>query len=155
MGKKGTGTGRYFSVMFTSLVWRGPQMEIPICSVPPETEIWIQSPACVIQNFIHAEMLEEEKLGDDRVINLPGLTVSVQEMVNSLERFSNAGTAGLISFEPDEFIQSIVLTWPPHFDTQRGRCFFIQSHTHQSKLRHLPLSRVRFVRRRGKWCPAP
>jgi len=88
--------------------------------VPPETEVWILSPGRVIQNFIHAANLNEEILGPDRIINLPGLTVSIQDMIKSLELITNAEVTSLISYEPDAFLQSIVLTWPPHFETERA-----------------------------------
>ncbi|RLD25297.1 MAG: NAD-dependent dehydratase [Bacteroidetes bacterium] len=90
------------------------------CPVPSETKVWIQSPNRVIQNFIHAANIDEQILGNDRIFNLPGLTVSIQEMLRSLEQISSPEVTNLISFEPDDFIQSIVLTWPPHFDTQRA-----------------------------------
>jgi D-erythronate 2-dehydrogenase len=89
--------------------------------VPPETQFWILSPGRVIQNFIHAANIEEKLLGNYRTINLPGLTVSVQEMINSLEKITNPEITQLISYEPDAFLQSIVLTWPPHFDPQRAK----------------------------------
>jgi D-erythronate 2-dehydrogenase len=89
--------------------------------VPPETEVWILSPNRVIQNFIHAANLEEDTLGPDRIINLPGLTVSVKQMIESLEKITSAEVTKLISFEPDAFLQSIVLTWPPHFETTRAK----------------------------------
>ena len=88
--------------------------------VPSETEVWIQSPKRVIQNFIHAANIDEKILGEDRIINLPGLTASIQEMINSLEQITNPEVTKLISYEPDAFLQSIVLTWPPHFDTLRA-----------------------------------
>ncbi|MBD0284323.1 MAG: SDR family oxidoreductase [Flavisolibacter sp.] len=89
--------------------------------VPPETPCWILSPKRVIQNFIHAANIDEKLLGDDRVINLPGLTVSVREMINSLQQICGPEVINLISYEPDAFLQSIVLTWPPYFDTQRAK----------------------------------
>jgi nucleoside-diphosphate-sugar epimerase len=88
--------------------------------VPPETPCWILSPKRVVQNFIHAANIDEKLLGDDRVINLPGLTVSVREMINSLEQITGPEVTKLISYEPDAFLQSIVLTWPPYFDTLRA-----------------------------------
>ena len=88
--------------------------------VPPETPVWIQSPKRVIQNFIHAANIDEKLLGDDRVINLPGLTITVQEMINSLERITNPEVTKLISHQPDAFLQSIVLTWPPHFEPKKA-----------------------------------
>ena len=89
--------------------------------VPPETPCWILSPKRVIQNFIHAANIDEKLLGDDRVINLPGLTVSVKEMVDSLEQIAGRDVTKLISHEPDAFLQSIVLTWPPYFNTLRAK----------------------------------
>ena len=89
--------------------------------VPPETPCWILSPKGVIQNFIHAANIDERLLQDDRVINLPGLTVSVKEMIDSLEQISGPGVTKLISHQPDAFLESIVLTWPPYFDTQRAK----------------------------------
>ncbi len=88
--------------------------------VPPETEVWILSPKCVIQNFIHAANIDEKVLGPDRIINLPGLTVSIQEMIESMEQITSAEVTSLLSCEPDAFLQSIVLTWPPHFETVRA-----------------------------------
>lgn len=88
--------------------------------VPADTAFWIQSPKRVIRNFIHAANIDPKLLGDDRMINLPGLTVSVSEMIRSLERITGPEVTGLISYEPDAFLQSIVLTWPPHYLTERG-----------------------------------
>lgn len=88
--------------------------------VPPETAFWIQSPKRVIQNFIHAANIDEKAIGDDRMITLPGLTVSVQEMISSLDQIAGSEVSQLISYEPDAFLQSIVLTWPPHFDTSKA-----------------------------------
>ena len=88
--------------------------------VPPETEVWILSPKRVIQNFIHAANIDEKVLGPDRIINLPGLTVSIQEMIKSLEQITSPEVTSLISCVPDAFLQSIVLTWPPHFETERA-----------------------------------
>ncbi|MEX2231149.1 MAG: D-erythronate dehydrogenase [Cyclobacteriaceae bacterium] len=88
--------------------------------VPPESAFWILSPKRVVQNFIHAANIDEKELGDDRVINLPGLTVSIQDMIKSLEKITSSRVTELISHEPDAFLQSIVLTWPPHFNTERA-----------------------------------
>lgn len=88
--------------------------------VPVQSKFWIQSPKCVIGNMIHAANIDEHLLGDDRMINLPGLTVSVEEMIDSLETVAGKEVTRLITHQPDEFLQRIVLTWPPHFDTARA-----------------------------------
>ncbi|MEX2566909.1 MAG: D-erythronate dehydrogenase, partial [Cyclobacteriaceae bacterium] len=86
--------------------------------VPPETPFWILSPKRVVQNFIHAANIDDKALGNDRTINLPGITVSVQDMIDSLKKIAGPEITGLISHQPDAFLESIVLTWPPHFDPQ-------------------------------------
>lgn len=88
--------------------------------VPLGTNVWIQSPKRVIQNFIHAANIDEKIIADDRVFNLPGLTTSIQEMIHSLGQMTNPEVTKLISHEPDAFLESIVLTWPSNFDTQRA-----------------------------------
>jgi nucleoside-diphosphate-sugar epimerase len=42
-------------------------------------------------------------------------------MINSLEHITGPEVTKLISHEPDAFLQSIVLTWPPYFDTARAK----------------------------------
>lgn len=88
--------------------------------VPAASRFWIQSPRCVVKNLIHAANIDEAELGDDRMITLPGLTVSVEEMIDSLGKIAGKETSNRISYEPDEFLQRIVLSWPAHFDTKRA-----------------------------------
>ena len=88
--------------------------------VQPNTKVWIQSPKRVILNFIHAATLSEENIGLNRVINLPGITVTINEMIEALRKLSNDSVVERISYKPDSFIQSIVLTWPPNFETSRA-----------------------------------
>ncbi len=85
--------------------------------VQESAKFWLLSPKRVIQNFLHAANIDAGKLGDDRMITLPGITASVGEMLQSLQRIAGPKVAGLATYEPDEFLQSIVLTWPPYFDT--------------------------------------
>lgn len=88
--------------------------------VAPSSPFWILSPKQVVRNFIHAAKLPAKTIGDDRTINLPGITVTVQEMIDSLEQVTHKGITELISYQPDAFLQSIVLTWPPNFNTKKA-----------------------------------
>jgi len=116
-GKPNAATSSFVSSIIREPL-RGEKASYP---VPPDTPCWILSPKQVIQNFIHAANIDEKLLGEDRVINLPGLTVSVREMIKSLEQITGPEVTKLISYEPDAFLQSIVLTWPPYFETQRAK----------------------------------
>jgi len=106
---------------FASSIIREPlQQQRAICPVAPETKMWILSPGKVIKNFIHAAELSAATLGVNRIINLPGITVSVAEAVAALEEIAGPETTALIDWQPDAFIQSIVLTWPPYFAPKRA-----------------------------------
>lgn len=105
---------------FVSSIIREPlNGKVATYPVPLETQVWIQSPKRVVQNFIHAANIGEKELGEDRIINLPGLTTTIQKMIHSLESIKPEAVE-LISYEPDEFLQSIVLTWPPNFNPKRA-----------------------------------
>ena len=105
---------------FVSSIIREPlNGKMAVYPVPVETQVWVQSPKRVIQNFIHAVNIDKKELGDDRIINLPGLTTTIKEIIHGLELVSPQA-AKLISYKPDEFLQSIVLTWPPNFNTKRA-----------------------------------
>ncbi|TDI70539.1 MAG: SDR family oxidoreductase [Bacteroidetes bacterium] len=106
---------------FVSSIIREPlQGQRANCPVTPDIKVWILSPEKVTDNFIHAAHIPAQALKNNRVVNLPGLTVTVREMVSTLETVAGSETTKLIDWEPDAFIQSIVLTWPPQFVTERA-----------------------------------
>lgn len=90
------------------------------CPVSKEAEFFILSPKGVIFDFIHAAGLSADQLGANRIITLPGLTVSIGEMVSALAEIGGQEVVDRIDWEPDAFLESIVLTWPAHFKTERG-----------------------------------
>lgn len=105
---------------FASSILREPLQGLnTVCPVSPDLPIWIQSPRKVIENLIHGHDLPADAFDDGlRVINLPGITVSVEEMVESLKRAG--GEVDLISWERDEAIESIVGSWPHGMKTMRA-----------------------------------
>lgn len=106
---------------FISGIIREPlQGERAKCPVDRATRVWILSPRRMIQNFIHAAGLSADKLGKNRILTMPGLTTTVNDMVNTLEDMAGKEVADRIDWEPDEFIQSVVLTFPTDFKTERA-----------------------------------
>lgn len=87
------------------------------CPVSNDVYVWILSPNKVIYNLIHAAALTNKHLGYRRMINLPGQTVQIRQWVAALDNIAGYTASALIDWTPDEFIQKIVLTWPPFFDT--------------------------------------
>jgi len=105
---------------FASSIIREPLAgQVAVCPVSAETEVWQLSPRKAIDAFIHAHELSASQWGINRVLNLPGLTATVREMVEALGR--QGGDVGLIRWERDEDIARIVATWPGRLDARRAR----------------------------------
>jgi D-erythronate 2-dehydrogenase len=106
---------------FASSIIREPlNGEAVSCPVPASTRVWLLSPAKVIACFIAAHDIPGEQLGANRSLILPGMTVSVEEMVASLARVAGAEVAARIRFEPDPRVERIVNTWPVSIDAARA-----------------------------------
>lgn len=106
---------------FVSSIIREPlQGEAAICPVAPELPLWLSSPETVINNFLHAVSLPSASLEGWKTVNLPGISVKVQEMLHALERKSDKATLARIKFEPDEAINNIVASWPGKLDNNRA-----------------------------------
>ncbi|MDZ5077558.1 D-erythronate dehydrogenase [Nesterenkonia sp. HG001] len=105
---------------FASGIIREPlQGEPSVCPVPRDTRLWLSSPDTVVANLVHAVRLDPAQLPGWRVLNLPGVTVTVAEMLESLERVGGAEALALVSHEQDEEISRIVRSWPGAFDVDR------------------------------------
>lgn len=106
---------------FASSIIREPlQGQSAVCPVAPATRMWIQSPRRAIANLLHAAELPADAWGNSRVVALPGLSVSIQEMVDSLQEIAGEEVVRRIVWQPDPFIEKIVGGWPVHFAPQRA-----------------------------------
>jgi len=90
------------------------------CPVPDTTGVWILSPRRVIESFLHAYDLPAEAWPASRVVNLPGITLTVREMLDAMGRVAGEEATRRVRFVPDARIQSIVRTWPVRFRTERA-----------------------------------
>ncbi len=90
------------------------------CPVGPETGVWLLSPRRVVEAFIHAWELPPESWGSRRVVNLPGITASVAEMVDAMRKVAGDAAAKRVVYKADARIQEIVKTWPVRFRTPRA-----------------------------------
>jgi nucleoside-diphosphate-sugar epimerase len=74
----------------------------------------------VVDAFIHAHELPASAWPSQRVVNLPGITATVEQMVAALKRAGGAQAAERVRWKPDARIQAIVRTWPVRFRTPRA-----------------------------------
>jgi D-erythronate 2-dehydrogenase len=107
---------------FASSIIREPLVgEEVVCPVERDAEMYILSPRRVIESLIHGFELAEEALGPVRMLTLPGITVSVGQMVEALRQVAGDQAVERIRWEPNPTIQRIVAGWPRRFDARRAR----------------------------------
>ena len=106
---------------FMSSIIREPLEGKPaVCPVPPETQMWIASPDRAVDMLIHAMELRGSAWGWNRILNGPGITVSVTQALAALERTAGSEAVQRVRFERDSDIEKIVLSWPVRFTTERA-----------------------------------
>ena len=106
---------------FVSGIIREPlNGQTAVCPVDPGLELWLSSPSSAVANLVRAALLPETSLGEQRVINVPGITVSVAQMCDALRRIGGAPALERIVFRDDPAIRRIVASWPSRFDVARA-----------------------------------
>ncbi|AGK50650.1 3-beta hydroxysteroid dehydrogenase/isomerase family protein [Burkholderia thailandensis MSMB121] len=107
---------------FASGIIREPlNGEEAVCPVPGDTRLWLLSPRRAIDALVAGCELDGATLGNRRVINLPGISVTVDEMIDALREVAGADAVARIRREPDERIARIVGSWPGRWDTSRAQ----------------------------------
>lgn len=102
---------------FVSSIIREPlNGEEAICPVSEDLRLWISSPNTVINNFIHALTLPSLPQRSWHIINLPGFTVSVKQMLSDLASIKGENILEKVRFEFDQNINNIVASWPAEID---------------------------------------
>ncbi|XP_041976019.1 D-erythronate dehydrogenase-like [Aricia agestis] len=106
---------------FASGIIREP-LKGEMCEVPVSRDqgLWLTSPETVLRNIVHGAVVPTEALGQWRAINLPGFTVTVQEMIDALAKVAGKKATDLIVFKPDEKCSRIVASLPIKFDNKRA-----------------------------------
>lgn len=91
------------------------------CPVDLATLLWLMSPDQAVRNLIHGHELLAATLGRDRVINMPGLSVTVSEMLRALRQVAGDAVADKVKLERDPAIEAIVNSWPGNFEATQAR----------------------------------
>ncbi len=124
------------SAFVSSLIREPLQGKSAICPVDLSLSLWLSSPEAVVTNLIHALTLGAAQWGANRTINLPGMTVTVQEMIAALERVAGTAAVSKIEHQPDPAIAQIVATWPSRFEVSRALSLgFVGDHSFDDIIR--------------------
>ncbi|KAL8706455.1 MAG: hypothetical protein Q9201_000510 [Fulgogasparrea decipioides] len=108
---------------FASGIFREPLGgQKSVLPVSKDLSVWICSPRTVVKNLIHARDIPIEAYENrSRVVNLPGITVSVHEMLAALKAIGGQEALDLVEEEHDERTEKIVKSWPAKYDTTRAK----------------------------------
>ncbi len=106
---------------FASGIIREPlNNEETVCPVTADTRLWLLSPRQAVDSLVFGHELGAEAFALNRVLNLPGVSVTVGEMVETLGRISGRAAVGKIRWESDPVVQRIVGSRPRNWDMTRA-----------------------------------
>jgi nucleoside-diphosphate-sugar epimerase len=108
---------------FLSGMIREPMQGLP-CVIPIEDRSfshWMCSPRVLVGNLIYSLSLPRDCLPDyDRVVTLPGIGASVQDMMDSLARIGGEDKLKYITEKEDPPTKAILYSWPTTFDNTKA-----------------------------------
>lgn len=92
-----------------------------ILPVSEDVRHWHASPRSTVGFLLHAATMDSATAGPRRNLTMPGLSATVGEQIEALQRVAGDKVAARIKREPDAFIMGIVKGWPRNFDARRSR----------------------------------
>jgi nucleoside-diphosphate-sugar epimerase len=92
-----------------------------VVPVAPDTEVALSSPATTIDGLVAVYEADRAAFGGRTALNLPALTVRVQQMLDTLAEVGGAEARARVRIEPDAAIERIVGGWPARFESARAR----------------------------------
>lgn len=92
---------------------RGRRATVPVAA---SRSLWVTSPGAAVRNLVRLALVPGAALGSRRALNLPGLRVSVGDMVAALAAAAGEAATALLDYEPDDVIDKIIATLPTRFD---------------------------------------
>ena len=95
----------------------GKEARLP---VPDTVRHWHASPRSAVGFLRRALTMDLTPLGARRALTMPGVSCTVAEQIEALER-ARPGASALIRREPDPEVMAIVENWPTAFDPARAR----------------------------------
>jgi nucleoside-diphosphate-sugar epimerase len=97
---------------FVSGVFREPLEGVDfVLPVAPETIMPVLGYRAIVDGIVALHEVPADRLGTDRAVGLPNLTVTAQDLIDALHRVAGHRSLGTISVKPDPFIEAICAGW--------------------------------------------
>ena len=98
-----------------------------ICPVDASVSHPVSSPGTTIRSLIAVFEASAATLGNRLALNLPGLNVTVQQMLDALEKVGGKAVRNRVRFERDERIAGIVGNWARGATSERANALGLQA----------------------------
>jgi nucleoside-diphosphate-sugar epimerase len=110
---------------FLSGIVREPLAGLPaVCPVDPGLRVALASPRRTVEGILRVAEAERGsgpcRFDGNIPVNLPALTVTVAEMLDTLRQVAGDAVADLVTIAPDPGVEAIVGSWPAAFDNTRA-----------------------------------
>ncbi|MGW6024792.1 D-erythronate dehydrogenase [Streptomyces sp. NPDC055099] len=108
---------------FLSGIIREPLAGLPAtCPVSPNLRVALASPRRTVEGILRIAEAERGPGGLEGglPVNLPALTVTVAEMLQTLREVAGDAVADRVTVTPDPAVEAIVGSWPAAFDNARA-----------------------------------
>jgi len=106
---------------FISAVVREPLLGSPVvCPFDRSTAMPVVSVGAVARGLVTLYEMSSEALGQVRTMNLPAVTVTIEEMVSALARRAGPAARDLIDWQPDSRLQGLIGSMPQGFASARA-----------------------------------
>ena len=90
------------------------------CPFRPESRMPVASVRRVADALLRLHDLPGDAFGDTRAMNLPSLSVTVGEIVESVQRVGAGRRLGRVTYAPEARLQAIMDGWPDRFVSARA-----------------------------------
>ena len=98
-----------------------------VCPVDASVSHPVSSPGTTIRSLIAVFEASQATLGNRLALNLPGLNVTVQQMLDALEKIGGKAVRERVRFERDERIAGIVGNWARGASSERANALGLQA----------------------------
>ncbi|MER0238405.1 D-erythronate dehydrogenase [Fulvimarina sp. MAC8] len=115
-GKPNKAASSFFSNILREPI-NGQEAVLP---VDESVRHWFASPRAAVGFFVHAATIDLDTVGPRRNLTMPGLSATVGEEIEALERMVGPEAVARIKREPDATIEGIVAGWATRFEAKRA-----------------------------------
>ena len=122
-GKPNAAASGFFSGIIREPL-SGQEAILPVSETVRHTHA---SPRSAVGFLRQAAGLETDALGGRRSLNMPGVSVTVEEQIDALRAYAGSDVAARIKRRPDETIMRIVAGWPQDIQADRARSLGFQA----------------------------